>query len=327
MLHPEPTHNTMTSNAMIDTHLLQKLQLEAPQASEDSTVVASFIGAASGLSRIGDTLFVVADDALHLGIFDATQPRPGKIMPLLPGALSSDPTTRKAQKPDFEVLTHWQDYNGAPGGALLALGSGSKKHRCKGVLIPLDTRGQPTGNPQEFDLAPLYSALANHLVGLNIEGAVITGNEVWLFQRGNSAGGKNAIVRTPIATLDSLLQKTPGRFSPVLEIVDIFLGDLHGVPLGFTDATLLRDEIIIFSAAAEDTADTYLDGKCTGSVIGMLEGNGTIKWQKALTKKCKIEGIAVREPSPTTLECLMVTDADDPEIAADLLQAMILLTP
>ena len=38
------------------------------------------------------------------------------------------------------------------------------------------------------------------------------------------------------------------------------LGDVDGVPLGFSDVTALAGVGVIFTAIAEATADAYLDG-------------------------------------------------------------------
>jgi len=70
---------------------------------------------------------VVADDELHLGVFHATDAGPGHLMRLFPGRLPHPKAARKARKPDAEALTRLPPFAGCPHGALLAIGSGSKR--------------------------------------------------------------------------------------------------------------------------------------------------------------------------------------------------------
>lgn len=317
---------------MINAETLRPLFLQtslpSPSTLQPTAPEHAFISAASGLSWVNDTLYVVADDALHLGIFNRQNSAPGTSIALLEGELPLEHKARKAQKPDFEVLTHWQNFSGAPGGALLALGSGSKKNRCTGVLIPLDSHGSITGEAKAINLSALYAQIEKHVPSLNIEGALFTQNELWLFQRGNSVQGKNAIIRLNQSNFLQWMHTTDDAtaITPDMRVQDIALGDLNGVPLGFTDATCLSNGNILFAAAAEDTEDTYNDGQCAGSVIGLMRSDGVILWQSPLNQPCKVEGIAARQIDGQNIECLMVTDADDAAVPAVLLSTRIAYT-
>lgn len=297
---------------MLPYHLVRPLTLRDASP--------AFLSAASGLCWLGDNLYVIADDALHLGAFSATHDNPGQLYRLLPGELPVEHKARKASKPDFEVLTHWATYAGSAGGALLALGSGSKPNRCTGVLIPLDAHYALVDTPIPFDLAPLYTLLASRVGSLNIEGAVVQANELWLFQRGNSEQGKNALIKLPLTTLEQCIAGHAQHLSPeVLQIVPMELGTRDGVALTFTDATGLPDGNVIFTAAAENTGNTYDDGACAGSALGMISSTGTLLWTAPLEGQDKIEGISVQVES-TSMICLLVTDADDANVAAKLLR-------
>src|SRR5688572_23183189 len=94
----------------------------------------SHVSAASGLVRVGNTLYVVADDELHLGVFPAGGHAPGHLLRMRPGDLPGAPKARKKAKPDFEALAYLPALDQFSQGALLALGSGSRKGRCLGVL-------------------------------------------------------------------------------------------------------------------------------------------------------------------------------------------------
>ena len=111
-------HMTKTTPVAMDslpTQLLQTLQLEPA----DHPLGQCHMSAASGLVRVRQRLYVVADDALHLGIFnDPTTPPAGaapasaldypkgSLLRLLDGDLPQDQAKRKKLKPDFESLVH-----------------------------------------------------------------------------------------------------------------------------------------------------------------------------------------------------------------------------
>lgn len=82
------------------------------------------LSAASGLVRLGQRLYVVADDELHLGIFkDSTvtgqAPSKGKLLRLLEGDLPNKMEKRKKAKPDLETLALLPALPGFDTGALL----------------------------------------------------------------------------------------------------------------------------------------------------------------------------------------------------------------
>ena len=58
----------------------------------------------SGLVRVHGRYCVVADDELHLGVFDVGSAAPLRLVRLFEGELPSDPVERKASKPDLEAL-------------------------------------------------------------------------------------------------------------------------------------------------------------------------------------------------------------------------------
>src|SRR5437868_3033677 len=62
------------------------------------------LSAASGLVCIGSFMYVVADDELHLGVFQTEHTEPGRLIRLFDGALPDSKPDRKKQKPDLEAL-------------------------------------------------------------------------------------------------------------------------------------------------------------------------------------------------------------------------------
>ena len=257
------------------------------------------VAAASGLVVRGERLCVLADDsfALHLYTLDGT---PCGEFALLPGSLPDDPKLRKAHKPDFEALVD------LPDGSLLALGSGSALHRARGVWIRF---AETAMIAHEIDLGSLYAACRGELPELNIEAGACIGATLFLLSRGNGAARDNAVL-----TLDAdalLVQLAQGALSATTlrGVQRIELGELHGTALSFTDACVLRDRLL-FCAAAEASPDTYQDGVCAGSVLGIMEQSGRIIATRPLTPLDKIEGLCL-DPSRSG-HALLVADADDP---------------
>lgn len=260
------------------------------------------LAAASGLVCCGDELLVLADDELVLQRYSNTGTYLGQHQ-LLGGELPAAPATRKRLKPDFEMLCQ------LPDGRLLALGSGSKKRRRRAVLWQ-------AGATRVIDLAPLYLALEAQLSDLNLEGAVVQGEQLLLAQRGNSTGSLNALISLDLATV--LAQLAGASLGPesLRTISPVELGDLHGVALSFTDLCLAADGRLLFSAAAEDTQSSYDDGACAGSVLGCLaEGRVQKLWPMA--GQAKIEGLCQLADGSLRL----VNDPDDRTARSSLYRA------
>ena len=277
------------------------------------------LSAASGLLRAGSFLYVVADDELHLGIFRTTGRDPGELVRLFDGALPASKAERKRAKPDLEALTLLPPSADFPHGAMLALGSGSTPNRHSGVLLGLDAQGALRGEPRIVDLSPVFSSLSA-LRELNIEGAVVCGNEMRLFQRGSKGDSPNLIIRFSLpAFLAALNGATNSTIEP-LAIQSIDLGGIDGVPYTFTDATALPNGEVVFTAVAEDTADSYNDGPCGGAIIGILDCGNRVKRLLRLGVPLKIEGVDARVEGDI-IGLMLVTDADDPSIPAGLFSA------
>ncbi|HLA32496.1 MAG TPA: hypothetical protein VJ047_15870 [Pseudomonas sp.] len=250
------------------------------------------LAAASGLVCCGAELLVLADDELVLQRYSHTGVYLGQAL-LLSGELPAEPAARKRRKPDFEMLCL------LPDGRLLALGSGSTPERRRGVLWQ-------AGSAQLIDLSGLYLALEARLTGLNLEGAVVRGEQLLLAQRGNNAGSLNAMISLDLATLLSQLAGASLGPESLRAVTPVELGELHGVPLSFTDLCLAADGRLLFSAAAEDTDSSYLDGACAGSVLGCL-ADAQVQALWPLVGSAKIEGLCQLADGSLRL----VNDPDD----------------
>jgi hypothetical protein len=253
------------------------------------------VRAGSALLRIGDRLLAVQDDA-----FAAAWIEPGtrKTQPLVlrgaGGALD------KQHKPDFEAaFTH--------AGRIWILGSGSRPNRC--AIARIDPG---SGEVVLLNALPLYGAIARELgVTANVEGAVVLGDRLRLFQRGPGRSAKaNFTVDVPLDVLDG----APPR---VLDVANYDLGVLQATFLAFTDAVALGRHVV-YLAVAEDTPDGIADGAIHGAGVGILK-DGSARWDvlneaDGSISRRKVEGVALDAAGGGWL----LTDPDDPKLPAEL---------
>lgn len=284
----------------------------------------AYLSAASGLVQVDNWLYVVADDENYLGIFQRDTHDNGCLKMLFPGDLSLVYEERKAEKPDLEVLTLIPASTQHPHGALLALSSGSKKLRTKGAVISFNHHNELQDDIEIVDLSFLYQELKNKIGKLNIEGAVIVGEDIILFQRGNKKNNVNASIRFPIKQFFNYIYHADHKSKHALDIniTHYELGHIDNVPLCFTDATVLPNGDLVFTATAENTSDTYLDGACMGSAIGIIKANGELYNIETLDKIIKAEGVEA-QIIDDQVHLLLVTDADNPTVPAQLYSAVI----
>lgn len=283
------------------------------------------LSAASGLVCAHNRAYVVGDDELHLSVF--TRPHaPGQRHRLRAGRLPKAHAARKKAKPDFECLMLWPHADQA---ALVSLGSGSRPARCEAVVMPLAIDGAPGAAHSPVDLAPLYDPLRALHGALNIEGAFLLGNSFVLLNRGLAGEAPNTAFWFDAKAVQALLfEQAQNEVLPTrLQTFD--LGALGGVPLAFTDGKALPASRggWLFSAAAEDRSNSYDDGDCRGSALGMIDKAGRLAALWRIDANVKVEGIDWRQEPDGSLAVFMVTDADDPAQAAWLLSARLQWPP
>ena len=99
------------------------------------------------------------------------------------------------------------------------------------------------------------------------------------------------------------------------------LGELDGVPLTFSDATPLADELVVFTASAEPGSDPHgTDGEIRGSVVGTIDGDGRVERLRTIDRRWKVEGVYASIDA-RVIDFLFVCDQDDPDTASPLLSA------
>lgn len=292
---------------------LRELDLERAPAEGAPAHVSS----ASGVARRGDFIYVIGDDLLDLAIFRMSREAPGRLQRALRGEMPEDPEERARRKADLEALTMLPPFGEAAYGALLGLGSGSGKDRDRGFVWPLAPDGALDGDPWEIDLSPVYDLLRETAPDLNIEGAAAVGERLWLFQRGNTEQGLNLVAELD---LDDVMRSIQGDrridCDELAAVRGYDLGELDGVPLTFSDATPLADELVVFTASAEDPGS----GNIRGSVVGTIDRDGKVERLRTIDRKWKVEGVYASIDA-RVIDFLFVCDQDDPDTASPLLSA------
>jgi hypothetical protein len=227
-------------------------------------------------------------------------------------AALDDELGNRAQKPDLEAIV-------ALDTRVVIFGSGSTPLRQSIVVAKRD------GTVELFDGSALYDAARGRpeLAGttLNIEGALVRDGALYWFQRGNGGAEErplNAVVELDLGQFEAWLGGGPS--TPAARAVRIVeLGDVDGVPLGFTDATMVAGQTL-FVAVAEASPGVAHDGRVTGVRLGRLGVQdlelAMVMEADGIPSRRKLEGIW---PHPERSGALLaVADADDANRAAEL---------
>lgn len=300
----------------MDRSLLSVQQLDLlPVSGHERAHVAG----ASGIVRIGSWLHLVSDDEHHVYSWQLPMLDDAAMSPFSVGDLPPDPVARKALKADVESLLVLRSGSTM---LLVGLGSGSTERRRSGFAFRLDDDGGIVAGASAFDLGPVYDLLATDDEPPNVEGAAQVGNAVVLLLRSSTGGNRVARLASDELFAGIATGRIPG--DALASVTSCHLGELGGVPLGFTDAASIDDELW-FSAAAEDTANAYDDGEVRGSVIGCLDAAGSgvhRSWELDLPGS-KVEGITRASADDEPLRLWLVTDQDDETRPSRLLECTI----
>jgi hypothetical protein len=318
MLDPALRARIITRHALYYTHPVSDAPL--------------FVRAASSISWFGERLAIVQDDTLLIALVDPQSFEVEAIaLPLRQdGARTFDVAQgNKKQKADFEASVS-STLDGTE--TLFAFGSGSHENRESIAII----RQHATSFESSIVHAPaLYAALRAERgflsSELNLEGALLVGDTLRLFQRSN---GTQLAADTPVccATCDlswsgllAYLAAPAASQVPALRDVQHYdLGKAEDARLTFTDAALLPDGSVAFSASAESSPNAYDDGVVTGSALGKLAPGKAFLCplvdEQGTPVRDKVEGLVVARgtASGPARRAYLVFDPDDHRVAATL---------
>jgi hypothetical protein len=337
---PAPTVRAVADDAL-GARIVSRVPMRYAAGADAVHDRPAHVRAASGLAWLGDRLVVIQDDAGFVALVD---PETGLAEPLtLPAGTGGarqfdDSRGNKQAKPDLEALVQLPTTEGV---LLAAFGSGSMAPREIIVLLsfPGDQAGAVgragiTLHPARGFYAALRSIPAFAGSDMNIEGAVYSGGAVRLFGRGNGAivgslSPLNATADIDWALLRAYLDApSTAPAPPPRRVTQYDLGSVDGVALGFTDATVSPDGIVLYAAAAEASPDARRDGDVRGSALGVIRGEPaessrrtTVRDEEGRVFRGKIEGIAVDGADEHRV--LAVVDCDDHAAPAELLEIVL----
>lgn len=279
------------------------------------------VSAASGLVRVCDHLYVISDDTQHIADFHDEPLAPGSLIRVFEGSLPAPKELRKKAKRDLEALAHLPASAEHPHGALIAFGSGSRANRQLGVVLGLGSEGNVLERVRQVDLSALYQSFRDRIGELNIEGATVLGTQLVFFNRGHKHGSSNASIALPLVEAMQYLDAGDRRELNI-RVRTYDLGSIDGIVLSFTDASALPSGELVFTAVAEDSEDSYQDGRCAGAAVGVINAAGELAILQHLREPYKVEGV---QPWLETdgIHLLLVTDPDDASVPSALFRATI----
>lgn len=279
------------------------------------------VRAASSIRRQGERLIIAQDDVSALALLD---PATGATLPiLLPAApdgtrVFDDVRGNKKLKLDLEASIL------LPDGRFVAFGSGSSPHREKIVTVGAGERPFAQVMAGTDFYARLRQVASERGARLNVEGAVVQGGWLRLLQRGTAKRGFVAWNAILDVSLPAFVRWLDGRASmpEVQRVMEVDLGTIDGVPLGFTDAAVTVDGRLAFIACAEDTADAVDDGPVLGCCFGWIDADDlaasttVVLDANGRPTTLKLEGIEARPGSSVLFD--VVADMDRGEEAAQI---------
>lgn len=274
----------------------------------------SAIGALSGVAYLGDYLYFVGDDVRYLLKTSLknkiTATTTFEKVPLLESSEQEALTVlSKAEKPDFEALSciifNEQLH-------LLVMGSGSTEKRKQALLYnPSNHQVQTLLDKLDYDYLQHCVALTGG-ADLNIEAVCSDNHHLYIFQRGNI----NHFHGVLVFGLEKI-QAHKSLENALIRSFNLTLPEINGSVSGISDAYFFVDKnVIVATAAVEQTLNTYDDGAVLGSYILVLSpkeevlDSFLIQDAEGNTLAIKVEGITWLESNADGEVFLLVTDSD-----------------
>lgn len=335
-----------THDPRLSARIVRQMPMTYIDGPSDADDRPAHVRAASGLAAFREYLAVIQDDANWLALVDADDSVHALPLPASPNSRArvfSGARGNKHEKFDLEACV---TLPGTKGHELIGFGSGSHvgrewilrvhegrpfgaalSERAAHAALGLDVAAEFLDARAFYDALRATTAFAG--AGLNIEGAVALGDDtIRLFQRGN-APAKDTLAPVD-ATGDVSWTELAGHLAdpggvppPVVTNIRRYdLGTLQGVRLTFSDAELIGDGRILYSASAEDPETDAI----AGSVLGLIEPDGTAHWAEVTDLhgghfEGKIEGLS-RHPARAD-RVRFVIDDDDETLPSELFEAVL----
>ena len=277
----------------------------------NKSVVTDAVSSGSGLAYFNDAAYLVGDDASYIAVMPNTDSNIYTRIALNTNAGIG--RVEKAIKHDLEAAI-----TGTIGKQpfLFAFGSGSLSP-YRDTMFAIDLKNSSVSF--KCSLLPLYKAIKTKAAikdhELNIEGAALTGEKLFLFNRGN-----NIVIIIAWAEFIKYIQGPMGLI-PNFEFQKISLPVVNNFSVGISGVCAINTNEILFTASLEETHDNIADGTIKGSYIGVLRLNKQneislvslhqFKDASGNTILDKLEAIEIIKQQGNSIQALAMADNDD----------------
>ncbi len=220
------------------------------------------IPSGSGLIAEGDSVFIIGDDATSL--YQLSLSTNAFVSIPLINITQLQYRIKKPDKHDLESLS-FLNLNGKK--YIASFGSGSvSPQRDSLLLVSADDFKQQ----QWISLGNFYTRLRKISVKneLNIEGAVSTSENVYLFNRSGSE-----VYELSLKLFEAIMQSKINLMDMNIKKYQFDLPASEGVQSALSGGCLFRNDAILFCASAENLPNVYDDGDIQGSYVGIISIN------------------------------------------------------
>ena len=274
------------------------------------------IPSASAIALVKDSAYVIGDDAGNIYKISLDTWNYRKIP--IPGARTDVRRIPKDTKHDYEAAAIGTINENV---YLLAFGSGTlAPYRDSVLFFNINNEAEI----KKTSLTSFYAAILQKgkidKKDFNIEGATIAGNFLYLFNRANGL-----IFQVNWPGFFEYINDSAGKTVPELYTHKIELPKDNEVQAGFSGASTLDKNKIVFTASLEDTKNWVDDGEIKGSYIGILDivspqelrlyaGVAVKDSTRSIgieQSKIKLESVDVISNSPESITLEAVADNDD----------------
>jgi hypothetical protein len=276
----------------------------------EKDITLDSIPSASGISIVKDSAYIIGDDGSSIYKLSLQTHQFRKIS--LPDIRPGTYRVPKDLKKDFESTVTGTINNHT---YLLAFGSGTL-YPHRDTLLLMDIGDE---NIRRISLSAFYNQLIQQSKldrkDFNIEGAAISGNHLYLFNRADG-------IIFQVNWMEFFQYIDYDATSPSIPpaaMHTIYLPEQGGVKAGFSGACTLDDETILFTASLENTKNWVDDGEIMGSYVGVLDvtaqnitlNTGLLLRKGSEVPKVKLESLDIVSSSKDSIIIESVADNDD----------------
>ncbi len=252
-------------------------------------------GAASGITEHQNQVYIVSDDSDYLFLYDTKKQNTLRF----PIRENAQLQRTKKEKMDLEAIAR-------KGNSLYIFGSGSKENRR--IIIQFDLKNKKYTSfdySKEIELMTKSSGIPEKEI--NIEGAILKGLTLLLFNRGNGKNAHNGIFKVKFRN---------GKFGDNFEYQAVPLPKINGEIAGFSDA-IYKNGKIYFLATGERSENVIADGEIAGTYFGILNPKdfSVLEIQK-ISDHNKFEGLTFHQRIKGEKTFLICEDSDNAALSS-----------